>query len=961
MKHPIVQHVERIRSRAMRLVRLRAFLGCVAALLGVLGGTALLDYLVHSEELGTRIFFSCVTWGGGLAVAIYGLRPAWRWKPTLLATAQRIETFFPQFRDRLTSSLEFLERDSATGSVALQRNLVAQTEAELQSYDLDAAINRDLYKRAALVAIAALAVAAIFSVVVPQHARTAATRLALPWLDAPWPRVHQLQFVDPPSSVAIGESVSLAVIDGGGQLPTEVTLQVERGDRVEQLPMEFDFGQALMKRTLSNVTGDLRYRAYGGDDNAMPWRTLRAVDPPRISEVEVTVAAPPYADWKEVASPRVILALQGSQIELNGRVDRPIAQARLYFENASGRNATPLLVSDDRLSFSSDPQHPFKLASSGVYWLEVETDQGLVRSERDRYQARAVADKPPELVWRQPEENIYVTPQAKIEISAEGSDDLGIERALLRYMNLRATDAGATEVELWVADSDAPRATSFDVIRSNPPPPISLAHVWRLDQLKGLAPGDVLETTMVAYDRKPQEGVSLPRRITIVSPEQFEERVIGMQRRLITQLGEAAQAQAEARSEATAVEIAASERKSLGPQDRSRLQNAELRQRRVRRELAEAQGGVISQIEKIERELERNDSDDIDARDQLAALKSQLQNMANDELANIENALEKAKREIELSENSASDEKAEQAAVIGAQLSDAVEKQHDAQRNLEEMIAGLSQWDTYRRFALDLRGLRERQQTLQERTEAEQAATIGKTAESLDPTERSERKRLAADQADLANQLDRIQSRMREMERQLAADEPAAAETLSDAIEQQRQEAISQQMREAGAQLARNQLGEASASQKEVDQQLSEMLDILNHRREHRLKQLAEKLKEAETELRELTERQKGLQDKLKQAANAPDAGERRRQLERLTAEERNLQADAQRLARKLERLRAEKAADAVRASAEKLRKGAEHAQNDDPSASLEQQEQAQRNLEEAQQELAKKQQQVEK
>ncbi|TWT39707.1 hypothetical protein Enr8_14080 [Blastopirellula retiformator] len=945
----------------MRLVRLRATLWCVAALVGALGGIALLDYVVHSEDAGTRYFFSLAAWGSCIAIAIYLLPKAWRWKPTLLATAQRLESFFPQFRDRVTSSLEFLESGASTGSLALQRNVIAETEADLQSYDLDAAVNRDIYKRGALVAIAAVALAAVLVVAAPRYARIGLTRLAAPWSDAQWPRVNQLQFVDPPSTVAVGESVSLEVIDGGGELPDGVTLQVDRGDRIESLPMEFDFGKSVMKRTLANVTTDLRYRAFGGDDDAMSWRTLKAVDPPKIIDVQVTVAPPAYTEWAATPSPRVILALQGSQVEISGKVDQPIAQARLHFENAQGKRTIPLKVGEDQLSLVGDSDTPFLLTASGVYWLEVETASGLVRTERDRFQARALADKPPELTWKQPEENIYVTPTASIELAAEGSDDLGLQRALIKFMNLRATDAGATEVELWTAPDSAPRVASLESISSDPLPPVALGYQWQLKELEDLRPGDVLEATLVGYDRKPQEGVSLPRRITIVSPEQMEERIVGMQRRLITQLSEAAQAQAEARSETSAVEIAAAEGKPLGPQDRSRLQNAELRQRRVRREIADPQTGVGAQIEKIEREMERNGLDDPDTKDQLVALRAQTEQMAGEELASIENKLGEAKRQIELGENSSPAERSEQAAEMRGKLAETVEQQRTAERQLEEMISGLSQWDTYRRFAIDLRALRQRQQDLQQRTEEDQAAAIGKTPESLDPAERSERKRLATDQADLANQLDRIQSRMREMEKQLAGSEPGAAETLKDAVEQQRQEAISQKMREAGAQLAENQMGEAANSQSEVDKQLGEMLDILNNRRENRLKQLSEKLKEAEQELRDLNAKQKGLQDKLKQAARTQNPQERQRQLERLAAEQKNLQAQAERLARKLERLRADKAADAVRQSAQRLENAADNANNDDAGASLEQQEQAERDLEEAQQELAEKQKQVEK
>ena len=84
------------------------------------------------------------------------------------------------------------------------------------------------------------------------------------------------------------------------------------------------------------------------------------------------------------------------------------------------------------------------------------------------------------------------------------------------------------------------------------------------------------------------------------------------------------------------------------------------------------------------------------------------------------------------------------------------------------------------------------------------------------------------------------------------------AGSLADALAEAQQRQISAKMRDAGASVEQNQVGQAAEGQKQIAEDLAELLDTLANRREHELARLVKKLHEAEQELDSLAQQQEG-------------------------------------------------------------------------------------------------------
>ena len=95
------------------------------------------------------------------------------------------------------------------------------------------------------------------------------------------------------------------------------------------------------------------------------------------------------------------------------------------------------------------------------------------------------------------------------------------------------------------------------------------------------------------------------------------------------------------------------------------------------------------------------------------------------------------------------------------------------------------------------------------------------------------------------------------------------------------------------------------------------------------------------------------------EAAKA-DSQERKRELERLSREQKKLEEEAQRLARRLERLQAEQAGRSTSGAAGKMSQAGNAGQQGDAQSAGEQAEKAENDLEQAQQQLAERRRQAE-
>jgi hypothetical protein len=218
----------------------------------------------------------------------------------------------------------------------------------------------------------------------------------------------------------------------------------------------------------------------------------------------------------------------------------------------------------------------------------------------------------------------------------------------------------------------------------------------------------------------------------------------------------------------------------------------------------------------------------------------------------------------------------------------------------------------------------------------------------------------AKQQLELARRLERIQQEMGDALGELRQSDPLAADTVTDAVALAAELMIGARMRSAGESIGANRMGRAVDDQKRVAADLREVLDMLANRRENELVRLVKKLREAETQLDELTQRQEALEKQFQEAAKNPDQQEQSEELKRLGRQQEQLEQEAQRISRQLDRLSAPEVAEKMTAAAEKMDQAKKSSEKGEGKKAGDEAQAAKKNLEDAKQKLAQKRRQAE-
>lgn len=938
MQHPLQQKVEQIR-RAAFVVRLLHAIGWLLAA-GLAAGLilGLFDFVLRSEEFGVRLLYSAAALGAiGWTIWRF-LMPALRSDAGIVQVAQRIERRWPHLQDRLSSSLEFLGQtkdDPADGSPALRRTVVAQATAQIDGLPLREVVNRRRPVPVLITAGVLLLVVGLLSLAAPETAARAARRLAMPWStdeDDAWPRRHELVFIDPPAAVPYGEPFRAELKDNIRRPPelVEIYYQFEGQERADVQPQTMKPAGERMVHQLSRVTRPFKYWAVGGDDETSE-HSVEVVEPPRVESLNISLHPPEYTGYSPHESSRNIRAIAGTAVSISGTSTKPLAAARIAVETADGERDIPLEIDADRRSFKlpADGATPWVLAEPGAYRLILAGDDGVESGRHDRFQLDVSPDAPPRISVESPEANTFVTPSASVPIEAAVSDDLAIARIELRYTRSDASDAGEQVVVLYegppqaTVDGQSPVGAAGDTRH--------VKTTWDLAGLAELPAGASLLMSIAASDYRPQEEQSTPRRITIITADQLEDRIVQQQTFLLGQLAEALSIQREARSQTKALQIQIAETSELAPDDVVDLQSAELNQRRVERLLAGEHDGVLAQIDALLDLARRNRLDNPDLQRRIGDLGKAVRRITTQQLPAIQRDLLTALKAGQTAMHAADDEPVAGAPVgeVRRSVDAAGTVQEEVIERLEKLLGNLSQWDSYRRFARQVSGLRRDQEAISEQTGQMRPRTLSKSVQQLSAQDRADLAKLSQRQTELARRLERMLTNMEQMRGGLAND-PLAEQTLGDAVEFARSSGLSGQMRQASRQIEENQLGQASQQQQQLSEQLDELLDTLTGRREHQLQRQLEKLNEAAAELKGLRDKADELAGETVAAMQNPNVAERRRRLERLEAQRQQQQEQIERLARKLERLQAEQAAQSLAQAAEHTRRSGEAAAQGD-------------------------------
>ena len=272
---------------------------------------------------------------------------------------------------------------------------------------------------------------------------------------------------------------------------------------------------------------------------------------------------------------------------------------------------------------------------------------------------------------------------------------------------------------------------------------------------------------------------------------------------------------------------------------------------------------------------------------------------------------------------------------------------------LQKMLDGLSEFETYRGVIKDAQNLlKEHEQVIKQTDEASAKPDLaGKTPEQLTPAQKAELGNLAAKQGNVARGLQGLQERMAEMAKRLEESDPLAASALKESAQESKSSGTTGKMSEASDRLEKNQMGEARSGQEQARKEIKDLIDSIENRRERELSRLVKEMKNVENELGKLKERQTQNLKKTQEARKNPNAKDRADQLKKLAKEQAEIRNELKRQLQKLKKMNADNAAQAGDRAAAKMGKAQENLDQDEGEEAGKQEEEALADLEEAQQE----------
>jgi len=974
MPHPLEHKINLLRRRVRRLVILYGVSWVIAAVLGatiVLAATDYAtDYVIRFHDRGLRV----ICWLALLAAAAWACyRFVYRTAIARLRDvdlALRLERRFPRLEDRLLSAVEFIRQpadDPLAGSAALRRAVITQATAEAEKLDFSAVLDARAPLRAAAVSAAVCLLAAGLVVLDPPASQTAVARLVNPFGNVAWPQRTHLLLSNPVKRVDFGKSFELEVTAAEGtQLPEKVYIYYRFEDAAgtvtdEEPKLMQPSGDAAIAQR-DNVTREFWYWVEGGDDQSMRSNPIKVavVTPPAIERLSIELLPPAYTGWPPEKADRQIRALEGTQVRITAETSKPLKSAAFCREGAP-----PVFghIGDDGYHFTVPAAEapPVVLDKSGAYWFELTDREGLSGGSDTRWEIRALPDAPPSVTIEKPTADMFVTPRAVVLLRVSAKDDLAVHQVMLFFRRSAQAKQAEEVATLYQGSPQVPPQESGGLSGGAD---AGDRHVidfrWELEGLH-LAPGTQGTFYATATDYRPlpgssqqvQTGKSKEVRLTVITAEQLRDRIAGRQSLVLSELERVLKMQEGCREQVDQLlrGLQASDAR-LAKANLDHVQAAELTQRQVSHSLTSRSEGVPMHVLALLSELENNRVDNPDVQGRMETLLSRIDALSREELPLIGRELTAAKKAAQVQLQEQTTPAPPPTAILHC-LTKARENQDKVLSALRPLLDQLGRWDQFRRFYREIDQLLRDQKSVGDDTAKIGLQTQGRKLAELAEQQIADLKALAARQLELGRRLDRIEQEMEEAGSTLPQTDRAAAQIVADALEEARRLAVSAQVQSCGGQLQENQIGQALKGQKQIVQDLQEVLDILANRRQHELSRLVRKLHESEKELADLADRQARLGKQIAEAAQNPEEPARKSQLQRLGRDQEQLQQAAGPMVRRFERLEADQVARLLQQAIDQMRQAAESAGQNDAQRSGQHAQTAAQTLAEARRRLA--------
>lgn len=889
----LLSGADRLARDTQRLIRWRAWVVSLSAILAGVLAVLLADVVLRREEQGLRILASIGTLGLIIGVYLRVVRPARRLKVSRLQIARWVSHSKVEVPPKLVEALQLAEliASEATppagvaaaervsresfGSDGFQHAAMTGWLEENRPPAWESFINRSAWWRQ--LGILGCVCVVFFGAFVsaPPRVSHALGRLLNPVGRLPWPLADDLQLVDPPAVIALGESVQLEVVDLRPPLPGQVDLlvrEVERSSLTSTKRVTATLLDDMAIANLRSLKTAIEVCPVGGEHVTRRWHRIDVVQPPRIVDYAFEIAPPSYSQLpKRRISGERISVLAGSSVVLKGMFETPLDSITGAFEfdtdviksdrqpaqSEDWRTAWCAVLGKDGLSFSvGDSRGSAIQVRASMRWqLILITRDGLRVRLPDVWSVEAKPDLQPQVVVQR-SRVAAVTSGGKIAVKGSASDDYGLRRVeLVVIVGDKPSDRPEYRIEIEEYDEETVQRRS-EFRREFELAELFGAQVEVVEELTGFLVSVEVTDTLGQVTRGSEQPFEVKSPTEIIAAVGVEQTLIAQQLSDIVRL----QRENQTRGNRAVSQLSSDD--DLEQADASAIEVVARTQAEVGRQLGDPQIGLTQRITAATDSLSRN-------------------GLAGDQLFQQLNQLANEVRDLSIREARDATDLASQAAAVAAKnvaenrsasgflmqkLSAVVESGQNLLSRLEGLQDRVAREQSVQQLASDLQNVLQQQRVLQDEAEAVQL-------QSLDANDESYRLRLgqlAGDQALLADELDALMQRVSSLAGATDDDVSAASggqvgeafSSLQQAAEEIAQAATGSAMRRASDRFRDENFADASNEQSDAADSLAKALSqagLAQQGNASSLQQMAEQTRTQTRLIRELAEAQRAL------------------------------------------------------------------------------------------------------
>jgi hypothetical protein len=892
----LINSLEAVRRRAKRLTLAYGLGIVVAAALGLLLATVLLDYLFNLRAL-PRLVVMAAAMGTLIYAAVRWIAQPALARISLSDIAGRLERAFPQFDDRLRSTLDFLRSSSPQpgglsdgGSEVMKERVVEQATALAASIDLSSAVVAKPAWYSLGGAAASLLLFTLLAGLAGGQIRSIALKhLLMPFADRPWPKRVQISADGTlPTRVPVGQRLDVRMTLVRGDKPSMkpvVCYQYDNGpieqefmSRSEAAGENGVYSASLDARVDSTKsTGNLHVWMKAGDDR-LDLPAITVVPRLAVKSVEAVITAPKYVTnlpptTVNLSAAPAVMAV-GSDVALRVTFNKPLAaNGAVSIEPLASNPPSTQPVVPAQAAWSPEGEMTevgrFTALNPLRFHLRAVDVDGFSNNALEEYELIVRPDQTPSVQIENPRRNEERTAVATIPLQGLAEDDYGIQTLKLvvdrieRASNSKAASeagganpAAATapapshwEIPL-VDDAKPSHSVSWNRIEGTGDRQRFRAnYAWDLAQLKeaSLAGGDILEYYLLVTDNFNLNGqmhAAVPSgklRISIISQEEFTNRVIADLQLAKTQVEDVQRVQSRTQQETTNLSDDTKNKKTFDDADRVAAQRLTGEQSAVAGQTRQ----IAAKVEEIGQRLAENKSPQQDLKD-----------LARDVANDLNDAAEKPMKQAAEGLTDAQQPKAVDDR--NANLNDAKSQQAEANDDLQRSMDRMGDIGSLQQTIARINDLLRQQKEVAAQTQDAGKDNLGKRPEEMSPQDRQKLEAAADAQAKLADRTAKALDAMKKAADALSKTDPAAAEAMSKAAATAQQQQVTQQQQKAADSAKQNQQASAQSAQQQAELGLQMIAADLEQAERRKLAQLSKQLEELQQQITNLIRRQAG-------------------------------------------------------------------------------------------------------